>query len=84
MTEKVISQMKALHGGMQAQVAQGTVTSKGFSVTNRAKQGCVLAPVLFSMYLSAMLEVAFTDSRDGIYIQTCQDAYLFTMSQLKA
>ena len=84
MTEKVINLIKALHDGMQAQVAQGTGISKGFAVTNGVKQGCVLAPTLFSMYLSAMLEVAFKDSREGIYIQTRHDADLFNVSQLKA
>jgi len=53
-------------------------------VTNGVKQGCVLAQTLFSIYLSAMLEVAFKDSREGICIQTCHVADLFNVSQLKA
>jgi exonuclease III len=55
-TNKVNNLIRALHDGMQAQVVQGKDTSKGFAVTNGVKQGCVLAPTLFSMYLAAMLQ----------------------------
>ena len=69
---------------MQAQVAQGRTTSHGFAVTNGVKQGCVLAPTLFSLYLSAMLEVAFKDVNEGVYIRTRHNADLFNVSQLRA
>lgn len=83
-TDKVINLIKALHNGMQAQVAQGSTTSQGFAVTNGVKQGCVLAPTLFSLYLSAMLEVAFNDVSEGVYIQTRHNADLFNVSQFRA
>jgi len=57
---------------------------KSFSVTNGVKQGCVLAPTLFSLYLSAMLEVAFKDSSDGVSIQTRQNADLVNIAHFKA
>ena len=47
-------------------------------------QGCVLAPTLFSLYLAAMLEVAFKDTTEGIYIQTRKDANLFNVARFKA
>lgn len=75
----VIKPMQTLHESMLTQVAKGTDTSKGFAVTNIVKQGCVLAPTLFSMYLSAMLIVAITDSKGNIFIKTCHDSTLFTM-----
>ena len=34
---------------------------KAFPVTNGVKQGCVLAPMVFSIMLSAMLSDAFRD-----------------------
>ena len=43
--------------------------SDTFTITNGVKQGCVLAPTLFSIFLSAMLEEAFRDMGDGIYIK---------------
>ena len=47
---------------MQAHVDQGSYISKVFAVIDFVKQGCVLAPTLFSLYLTAMLKAAF----DGI------------------
>jgi len=83
-TEKVINMIKALHEGMNAKVVQGKDNSKAFAVTNGVKQGCVLAPTLFSIYLSAMLEVAFKDIQEGIYIQTRHTADLFNVAHFKS
>ena len=47
------------------------------SVTDFVKQGYVLASTLFSLYLTAMLAVAFDGVGDGIFIQTRTDADLF-------
>ena len=81
---KFVNIIKSLHSGMQAEVAQGPTHSNEFAVTNGVKQGCVLAPTLFSLYLSAMLEVAFDDSLDGVCIQTRQNADLFNVAHFKA
>ena len=43
--------------------------SEPFEVTNGVKQGCVLAPTLFSMMFSAMLMDAFQDSDTGFPIR---------------
>ena len=48
------------------------------------KQGCVLAPTLFSLYLAAMLKVAFKDTVEGVYIPTRKEADLFNVAQFKA
>ena len=48
------------------------------------KQGCVLAPTLFSIFLSAMLEEAFKDMGDRIYIKSRQNADLFTVAHFRA
>ena len=81
---KFVNIIKSLHSSMQAAVAQGPTHSTEFAVTNGVKQGCVLAPTLFSLYLSAMLEVAFDDSLDGVCIQTQQNADLFNVAHFKA
>ena len=44
------------------------------------KQGCVLVPTLFSIFLSAMFDEAFRDMGDGVYIQSRQSADLFNAS----
>ena len=83
-TDKIINLVRAFHDGMKAKIIQGKDTSKEFEVTNGVKQGCVLAPTLFSIYLAAMLHVAFKDVHKGIYNQTRQGADLFNVSHFKA
>ena len=51
--------IEALHTGMMANVIVGGEISESFGVTNGVKQGCVLAPTLFSILLSAMLDEAW-------------------------
>ena len=56
------------HDGMLARVQNDGEFSYPFPVTNGAKQGCVLAPTLFSTMFSAMLTAAFQDGDNGINI----------------
>ena len=53
------------------------------SPTDFVKQGCVLAPTLFSLYLT-MLKAAFDGVGDGIFIQTRTNADLFNVPLFKA
>ena len=66
--------MKALHDKMQAHVAQGNYIFKEFAVTNDVRQGIVLAPTMFSLHRTAMLEVAFDGVGNSIYIQ-CRNTH---------
>ena len=51
-------------------------------MTNGVKQGCVLAPTLFSMI--AMLTAAFQDGDNGIPIRYRFDGKLFNLRRLQA
>ena len=55
---------------MMVNVRNGGEVSDKFAITNGVEQGCVLAPTFFSIFLSTMLEEAFRDMGDGIYIQS--------------
>ena len=55
-----------------------------FPVTNGVKQGCVLAPTLFSMMFLAILTAAFQDGDNGIPIRYCFDGKLFNLRRLQA
>jgi len=44
----------------------------------------MLAPTLFSLYLTAMPEVAFDNVGDDIFIQTRIDADLFNVALFRA
>ena len=65
-------------------LGNGGEVSDTFAITNGVKQGCVLAPMFFSIFLSALLEEAFRDMGDGIYIQSRQSADLFTVAHFRA
>ena len=71
--------IEALHTGMMAIVNVGKEVSESFSVTNGVKQSYVLAPTLFSIFLSAMLDEAFRDMGDGVYIQSRQNTDVFNV-----
>ena len=53
-------------------------------MTNGVKQGCVLAPTLFSMIFSAMLTAAFQDGNNGIPIRYRFDRKLFSLRRFQA
>ena len=82
--EKFTTIIESLHTGMMVNVRNGGEVSDTFAITNGVKQGCVMAPTLFSIFLSAMLEEAFKDMGDGIYIQSRQNADLFTVAHFRA
>ena len=65
---------------MQARVQNDGEFSEPFEVTNRVKQGCVMAPTLFSMMFSAML----MDSDTGFPIRYRFDGNIFNLRRLQA
>ena len=76
--------IEVLQTGMLANVSVGGEVSKSFSVTNGVKLGCVLAPTLFSIFLSAILDEAFRDMGNGFYIHSRQSGDLFNVAHFRA
>ena len=54
-----IAMMRQFHDGMQVHAQNDGKYSEPFPVPKRVKQGCVMAPTLFSIMFSAMLTDAF-------------------------
>jgi hypothetical protein len=71
-----VSIICSFHDGMKASVREGSEKSPSFGVTSGTKQGCVLAPTLFSIFFSMMLLVAFKDTTDGVDIKSRCDVAL--------
>ena len=82
--DKFTTMIEELHTGMIANVSVGGEVSESFSVTNGIKQVCVLAPTLFSIFLSAMLDDALRDMWEGVYIQSRQSTDLFNVAHFRA
>ena len=71
--------IRSFHDGMQVTVREGSDRSQPFGVTSGTKQGCVLAPTLFSIFFSVMLHVAFKDATDGVVIKSRFDRSLCSL-----
>ena len=79
--DKMINIIRAFHDGMRATVRLGDgELSESFEVTRGLRQGCVLAPLLFNIFFTAVLNVAVlrmdaTDviSKDYVYIKSRMD-----------
>jgi hypothetical protein len=59
-------------------------TSTSFRVTHGTKQGCMLAPLLFNIFFSMMLLVAFKDCDRGVPIQFRTDGSVFNLCRPQA
>ena len=82
---RFINMVRQFHDGMQASVQEAGVNSEPFPVTNGVKQGCVLAPTLFSMMFTAMLSDAFREDACGMQFRYRTDCSIFNNTvKLKA
>ena len=81
---KFLTILRQLHEGQQGQVKYNRSLSDSFPISNGVKQGCVLAPTLFSTFLSIMLREAKDDLPDGIYIRFRIDGSHFNLRRLLA
>ena len=81
---RFIAMVRQCYEGMQAHVQNDGEFSEPFEVTNGVKQGCVMAPTLFSMMFSAMLMDAFQDSDSDFSIRYRLDGNIFNLRRLQA
>ena len=73
-----------LHEGQQGQIKHNWSLLGSFPISDGVKQGCILAPTLFSIFFSIMLREAKEDLPDGIYIRFRTDVSLFNLRRLLA
>ena len=83
---KFLSMVMQLHEDQRGQVRNSSDLSEPFPILNGVKQGCVLAPTLFTIFFSMMLQQATADldDEDGIYIRYRMDGSLFNLRRLQA
>ena len=83
---KFVRLVQLLHEGMQARVKVGSLESEPFDVTRGVRQGCVLAPVLFNIYVRYVTTLLSERIRDtcGVHLTFRTDRSLFDLQKLKA
>ena len=74
----------SLHKDMKASVSLKGELSKPFDVQNGVKQGCGIAPTLFYLFLSKVLDCALAGCDKGVTIQSRLGANLFNANQFKS
>ncbi|RXN24108.1 RNA-directed DNA polymerase from mobile element jockey-like protein [Labeo rohita] len=83
---KFLNMIIQLHEDQKGQVRLNTDLSVPFPILNGVKQGCVLAPTLFTIFFSMMLKQALQDFDDdnAVYIKYRLDGSLFNLRRLQA
>ena len=81
---KFLTILCQFHEGQQGQVKHSGSLLGSFPIANGVKQGCVLAPTLFSIFFSSLLREAKENLPDGIYIRSQTDVSLFNLWHLLA
>ena len=81
-TDHFTDLVQALHDGMTGRVVSNSSVSDSFPITTGLKQGCVLAPTLFSLYLAAMVN-ELSDTTPGIQLRCRMDGGLFNTGRFR-
>ena len=79
---KVRRLLTALHTDTQATVRAYGQKSDTFQVTNGVRQGCVLAPALFNIFLNHIINTALAHSPDGIRIRYTKGGHITVSNRL--
>ena len=79
-----ITIVRQFHEGMHGRLQGNGESSLAFPITNGVRQGCVLAPTLFSIMVFAILFDEFSGSDNGIDIQYRTDVSFFYLRRLQA
>ena len=80
---KLLAIITSFHQDMLSTVCFDGATSNAFPVSSGVKQGCVLAPTLFGIFFSMLLQYAFVDCTEGVYVRTRSDGKLFNIVRLR-
>ncbi|XP_069984652.1 transposon TX1 uncharacterized 149 kDa protein [Penaeus vannamei] len=78
--------LKSFHDGSKARVTSGGSKSDPFFVGTGVKQGCVIAPIIFNLFVAAVMTIAKQNINpaDGVQISYRLDGNLFNLRRLQA
>lgn len=83
---KIIALVRSFHDGQQARVVQHDRVSESFEIKSGLRQGCVMAPTLFLLFMEAItrrMKKTLKQS-DGFQIRTRKDRDFFNVQRFKA
>ena len=80
--QKFLTILRQLHEGQQGQVKHNGSLLGSFPISKGVKQGCILAPTLFAIFIRIMLCEPREDLPDGIYIHFQRDGSMFNLLRL--
>ena len=81
---KFINIIRLLHDNMNATFPTNHGPGEAFKITTGLKQGCVIAPTLFSMFLGTVLHVAVKNLPPGVKVTYRTVGKLFSLNRLRA
>ena len=80
----LLQMIKAFHEDATVVVAVGGEVSESVPMNCRTKQGCVLAPILFSIFLAAVTKRTHMRVPAGTNVRSRRDGKLFNIARLRA
>lgn len=80
----LVNLIRELYDGMTGSVCVGGEASGCFKIGNGIKQGCVLEPTLFALYLTSVFETMSTDLLSALYIRNRTDGKLYNLARLRS
>ncbi|KAK7872160.1 hypothetical protein R5R35_001726 [Gryllus longicercus] len=83
--QKLVNIIADLHEGNEARVITSGGVTDGFIISNGVRQGCVLAPLLFNIFMTAFIISLDRTLQDrGMNIKYRFDKGLYNLARLKA
>ena len=81
---KLHSMIEPFHTDTKGTVQINGGFSETFEIRSGAKQGCVLAPMLFGIFFGLLLQHVLDTTTEGIYFRSRSDDRLFKLARLRA
>ncbi|XP_076029811.1 uncharacterized protein LOC143018337 [Oratosquilla oratoria] len=82
----ILALLRSFHDGSMARVINSGSTSDPFLVGTGVKQGCVIAPIIFNLFVAAVMTNAKQNisPADGVHISYRLDGNLFNRRRLQS
>ena len=81
---RLLSIISSFHENTHCTINFDCTSSQTFKITSGVKQECVLASTLFGIFFSTLLQYAFQDSQEAVFLYTRSDGILFNLAKLRA